>query len=205
MVIKTLLIDIGNVLVGLNYERPLSTIKHSTGFPEDEIQNRLHRCPDLDLYETGKLGTDEFFGRILGLFELDLPLEEFKEAWSDIFVFWENGHDLFSPELFRGLKNKYRLVALSNTNELHFDYLLMHCPLLNEFDDYVLSYQVGCMKPDERIYRTALRRSHCSSSEAIFVDDRVENVRAAEELGIAGIVFAGEKALRKQFQSLGIA
>ena len=100
MALKTLLVDIGNVLVGLSYERPLSTIRHFIGLPKEEIQARLDRCPDLDLHETEKLGTDEFFGRILGLFELDLPLEESKKAWSGIFVFWENGRDLLSPGLF---------------------------------------------------------------------------------------------------------
>ena len=62
MALKTLLVDIGNVLVGLNYERPLSTIRHFIGLPKEEIQARLDRCPDLDLYETEKLGTDEFWG-----------------------------------------------------------------------------------------------------------------------------------------------
>jgi len=61
------------------------------------------------------------------------------------------------------------------------------------FDDVVLSYEVGLVKPDPKIYRVALERLGVAPDVTLFADDRAVNVRAAEKLGLRGFVFAGPR------------
>ena len=58
------------------------------------------------------------------------------------------------------------------------------------FDPFVISAQVGCCKPEERIYRAALEALDIPPENLLFVDDWEENVRAAIALGLRGVVMA---------------
>ncbi|MEU7584029.1 HAD family phosphatase [Streptomyces sp. NPDC041068] len=63
--------------------------------------------------------------------------------------------------------------------------------LLDIADHLVLSCEVGCAKPDLRIYEIALRRTGTEPERTLFVDDTAENVEAARMLGMAGHVHTG--------------
>ncbi|MFQ5928113.1 MAG: HAD family hydrolase [Acidobacteriota bacterium] len=205
MKIRTLFIDIGKVLVDFNYETALAALARLNDLSWEEMQTRLRGHADILRYETGHLTTEEFFRGVSDLLEIDIPLENFKKIWGSIFVFdGKSSEGLLSPKLFRQLKQSHQLIALSNTNEIHFNYLIQAYPLIREFDDYVLSYQVGSLKPDPQIFSAALDKVGCSPSEVLFVDDRIENVQAAEKMGIKGILFVGEKELRGELESLGV-
>jgi putative hydrolase of the HAD superfamily len=56
------------------------------------------------------------------------------------------------------------------------------------FEPFVLSDVVGARKPAHRIYQLALEEAALAPEDAVFVDDRPENVRAAITLGMAGFV-----------------
>jgi putative hydrolase of the HAD superfamily len=56
--------------------------------------------------------------------------------------------------------------------------------LADLFDELVLSCEVGCAKPDPRIYRLTLDRLGVAPGDALFVDDVAENVEAAESIGM---------------------
>ncbi|WP_405016774.1 HAD-IA family hydrolase [Kitasatospora sp. NBC_00070] len=60
----------------------------------------------------------------------------------------------------------------------------------------VNSALVGAAKPDHRIYRVAADRAGVAPERCLFVDDRPENVRAAEELGMTGVHFRSPADLR---------
>jgi putative hydrolase of the HAD superfamily len=64
--------------------------------------------------------------------------------------------------------------------------------LSRTFDATVVSWEVGCLKPDPAIYRLTLQRLGVTPAAALFVDDRAENVAAAEALGLHGFQFTGE-------------
>ncbi|MFI8879182.1 HAD family hydrolase [Streptomyces sp. NPDC055243] len=63
--------------------------------------------------------------------------------------------------------------------------------LLDIADHIVLSCEVGCAKPDRRIYEIALRPLGIEPAAALFVDDTPGNVEAAQALGMAGHVHTG--------------
>jgi putative hydrolase of the HAD superfamily len=71
------------------------------------------------------------------------------------------------------------------------------------FDAVVVSYAVGCAKPDPAIYRITLDRLGISADAALFVDDRLENVEAARRLGLEAVHFVGPQAFDTLSRRLG--
>lgn len=190
-------VDIGQVMVGLDFDRALQRIQSYSRLPREEIRRRMQEYPRLTEYEAGRLSSTDFRQEISRLLELRASAEDFGELWSSLFVPNTEGEGrVISEELFRSLQEHYRLIALSNTNELHFRYLSQHYPLINEFDDYVLSFRVGSVKPEAAIFRAALRCAGRPPERVFFIDDRPENVEAAQRLGIAGVIFENEEQLK---------
>ncbi|RPJ59013.1 MAG: HAD family phosphatase [Acidobacteria bacterium] len=202
--INTFLLDVGQVLVALDYPAALRSVMRYTQLPGEEISKRMSGNQAVLLYESGKLPTQKFYEITCRLLEMQVSLEDFKRGWGDMFALQTPEGQCISATLFRELKRSYRVVALSNTNEMHWEYLESVFPLIHEFDDYILSFRVGTMKPDPVIYRAALNCAGCAPAEAFFIDDLPVNIQAAEELGIKGILYQGEAQLRADLLRLGL-
>ena len=90
-------------------------------------------------------------------------------------------------DLVRRLKSHgYCVYYLSNIPQDVLD-LLTAQGILEQFDGGVASCEVHINKPDPRIYQALLEKYSLKASECVFIDDRLENVQAAFELGFAGI------------------
>ena len=108
-------------------------------------------------------------------FRLSLHDAQFDAAYSDMFT--PNPDVCPLPAL---LKPRYRLLLLSNTNELHArQFLRQFADVLAPFDALVLSHEVGVRKPDPRIYEHCRRLAGRPAEECLFIDDLPSNVEAA--------------------------
>jgi epoxide hydrolase-like predicted phosphatase len=99
-----------------------------------------------------------------------------------------------------GLRSRYRTGMLSNNWARDGRAMAQELGIANCFDIFVTSAEVGVMKPDPRIYYVALERLGVSPPQAIFVDDFIENVDAARQLGMQGIHFADPERARGQLE-----
>jgi putative hydrolase of the HAD superfamily len=77
-------------------------------------------------------------------------------------------------------------------------------PILRHFDAYVLSYEVGAMKPEPRIYAAAIEAAQCAPQECFFTDDIPEYVEGARQAGIDAVVFEGAEALERELRARGV-
>ena len=97
------------------------------------------------------------------------------------------------------------LLGLTNWSEETFgDYAPPRFDFLALFDDIVVSGTERLAKPDPAIYRLAIDRSGLPAERLVFIDDRSENVAAAEAAGMRGIVFTDAAALRSALVDLGL-
>ena len=94
-------------------------------------------------------------------------------------------------KLIEELKSRYDLFLLSNTNPIHhryFNRLFIEKYDYPTFKDFFkkayLSYEIKCRKPDKKIFEYVLKDSTLNPAETLFVDDRIENIKAAESVGI---------------------
>lgn len=94
-----------------------------------------------------------------------------------------------TEELIHDLKAAgYRLYVLSNMSK-EFIAFLRKVPIYRYFDGEVVSCEEGVCKPEAEIYRILLSRYQLDPTETLFIDDRRENVEAAEKEGIKGFHF----------------
>lgn len=87
-------------------------------------------------------------------------------------------------------KQRYKMAILSNVSAVIWNYYTQ-AELDKYFDQVVLSYQEKIAKPDPRIYRLTCERLGVQPNECVFTDDNEINVIAARQVGMQGIVFAG--------------
>jgi 2-haloacid dehalogenase len=127
-------------------------------------------------------------------------------AWGPRFAEMIPGPIAGMPELVAELDAAgVPLYAITNfSGEFFAPFRAAEATLFDRFRDIVVSGDERLVKPDPAIYRLALARFGLEPGEAVFIDDREENVAAAEALGITGIVFTGEPALRQRLVELGL-
>jgi putative hydrolase of the HAD superfamily len=198
---KTLLFDIGKVLVPFDFIHAYEAMRALTGLEVAEIRSRLAATTLFRDFETGLIEPEPFAAEVMRLigFECDLPA--FAKIWTSIFA-----RETLIPEGFvASLRERYRLLVVSNTNVLHFEMLHREYPIFRHFDDYVLSYKVHAMKPAAAFYDAALSMAECEPGEGVFIDDLLENVEGARKAGFDGIHFQSHAQLTKEFEMRGIA
>jgi putative hydrolase of the HAD superfamily len=96
-----------------------------------------------------------------------------------------------------------RTAVLSNGIREVLARLDVERPLHAHFDVVVISYDVGCAKPDERIYRITLERLGTPPGRALFVDDRAANIEGARRLGIDTLHFTGADRIEELRRRIG--
>ncbi len=198
---KTILFDLGGVIVPLDFARGYQAIAAHCAYEPGEIPDRIRESGLVPLFEKGLIGETDFIVQLSRHLRLDVTETQFRSLWSSIFP----SHTLIPASLLEALKRSYRLVLLSNTNSIHFQMIRENYSLLGFFDDFVLSYQVGEMKPSPLIYREAIARAQCSPRECFFTDDVLVNVEAAREAGIDSEEFRSHDQLLDVFDQRGIA
>jgi len=193
--------DLGNVLVNFDHRIAVRKILQRTPKPENEIYDLFFDSGLTELYEEGKLSTDEFFSGVKDSLELDMDKDEFFPIWNDIF--FETPLNLKMRDFLKKIKAKYKVVMLSNLNVTHFEFLKKRmADVFSEFDKLVLSYEIGFRKPAPQIYKVPLDFAKTVASRAFYVDDRRDLIEAAGKLGIKGVVFDGEEAFDRIVEEL---
>jgi putative hydrolase of the HAD superfamily len=195
--IEWVFLDLGNVLYALDSEGVLNRFAARCGKTPLQLSEALHDQLLMQSYDSGAISSETFFNNAHGILDCDIDFDEFRSIWNSLLI----------PKkcMFRlaaRLKRKVNLLILSNTNEIHASFV---DPAVRTLTDKVIySYQVGCMKPEEEIYRKALSLSGSPPEKALFIDDRIENIRGAASLGINTHHFRDRKTLCKVFREYGL-
>jgi putative hydrolase of the HAD superfamily len=198
---KSIIFDLGNVIVPFSLDRGYQAFARLLGLSPNTVAAHLQNSPIYSQYEAGQLSTTEFHASIQKLLQIDFELATLREAWNAIF----HPQTSLSDELVLALKKRYRLVLLSNTNELHFEWLRERFPLLGHFSAFTLSHEVGAMKPDPKIFAAAIAHAQCRPEECFYTDDIANYVEAARTHGILAETFTDEAKLRTDLIRHGIA
>jgi glucose-1-phosphatase len=161
------------------------------------ILERWMRCPHTDEFERGQLTPAIWAERFVMDWEVDLPPGEFLKK----FTTWSRRVLPGAKELLEQLRPRYRLAALSNSNELHWERNTNELRIIELFEFAISSHQVGLSKPNPEIFRLAVERAHVSSPQAIiFFDDVRANVEAAQDAGLRAYQTRGVDELRERLQ-----
>ncbi len=198
--IQTIISDLGKVILWFDNKIFFQKIAAFCSCPEEKIREVVHRRAEMiELFDTGKITPQQFYSRATAELNASLSYEDFFAAYRD--VFWPNPPVV---DLFKKLKGKYRLVLLSNTDVVRFSFIKEKFPEILFFDAYVLSFEVGVMKPRPGIYKEALKRAETEASACLFVDDMEENIQAASALGFKTVLYRPDTDLERELRVFGL-
>lgn len=191
----------GNVIIPFDFRRGYAALESHVDIPAAEIPDRIRETELVPAFESGRMEPREFVNSINRALGADLSYEAFCGIWSSIFL----PHTLVPEELIRSLREKYRLMVLSNTNAIHFQMVWNAYPILRHFDRMILSHEVKAMKPDPAIYAAALAQAQAEPGECFFTDDIPAYVEGARRAGIQAEQFLGYEKLLGDLRARGVA
>lgn len=199
--IRTCLFDLGNVLVHFSHDRMCTQIGELCGRSGPEIRTLLIESGLQWDFERGRLSEHQFRERLETLVDRRLEHAELIAAGSDIFTL----NEPMLP-LLTGLRTQgYRLVLLSNTSIAHFEFVSRNYRVLELFDQFVLSFRVGALKPDPAIYQAALQAIDCEPHECFYTDDIAEYIVAGRGHGLHAEVFTDAGTCLDHLRSHGLS
>ena len=197
--IEVILFDLGNVILPFDHRQIGEKLLRFSLKKETEDPRKIFdylfdlHTGAVNLYETGKMTSLEFFQSLKAFFQLQMSFDQFVMVWNDIFT--ENAE---VSEIVRSLKGKVRLGLVSNTNALHFDYIASRFPVVHSFERWFLSHEIGFKKPAPEIYRKAIEWASAEPEKILFIDDSIANVEAAVSLGMEGLHFVSARQLEEE-------
>ncbi len=185
--IKNIVFDISNVLVPFRFKEYLA----EKGFDAAMIK-RIIKASAMTPYwvefEKGKLTYGEAMDAFIST-DPDIA-EELHKAY-DVCTGIMGKYD-YTEKWINALKQAgYKLYCITNFTPAGYEQCYDQISFTERFDGCVFSFREGIVKPDPEIYKILLRRYGLKAEECVFIDDTEENVRSAEKLGFAGIVFTG--------------
>ena len=191
--IDVLLFDLGGVLVEFSGVQGLAALLQGR-LSESQIMEQMSRYLPSEQFGLGKLSPQDFGERFVKDWNIELSPEDFLREFQS----WSKRLLPGSVELLTSLGPRFRLAALSNSNELHWERNTNELGLTGLFDVAISSHQVGLYKPDPQMYLTALDRLGVSPDRVMFFDDVPAYVTAASALGIRAFQVEGVEGVRSR-------
>ena len=196
---KTIIFDLGNVIVNVNYRRLFEEFASSSGRSLEFIESYYNNSPARKSFEKGMIDSQGIYNIFKKDLSLGMTLSKFEKAWCDIFSL---NNDVAG--LILKLRKRYKLILLSNTDELHFNYIKNRYKIINEFDELILSYEFGYRKPNPMIFFKALIKAKTLPFNCVYVDDISVFVNVAKLMGIKALQYKNFELLMRDLKSLKI-
>lgn len=201
--IKNIIFDLGGVIMGLDVPK---TIKEFERLGITNVVNDTgHYYTDPIFYdlEIGEISDIGFIEKLRSKSSLNPSVNEIKEAWNAMILDMPKE----KIEILFHLKEKYNIFLLSNTNSIHQEKFLREVNKANNisfnnlFQKAYYSHKIGIRKPNAEVFEFVLNDSCLVSQETLFVDDSLENLKAAESVGIQTYHINDDNTLKLLFKS----
>ncbi len=186
--IKTILFDMGNVLVDFTPHRFCAELSDDFNKISHYANGIFYTQAWLDL-DKGIISEDEALFEFLKNFDL-----EDHENIKKIFYSWDEWmHEKTGMfEIVSALKEKgYQLILASNAAVRYHKYI-HHLKIFSLFDHLVYSCDLKCLKPDLQFFQTIIHNYQLNINDCFYIDDSYANIKAAESLGIKSYHFIGD-------------
>jgi len=188
--------DLGKVLVDFDYTIAAKKVAARSAITIENLHDFLSSSPLLVQLESGLLTPHQFYTEIQKATGFTGSADEFTNYFADIFA-------PMPPmvELHAALrKRQIPTYIFSNTNDIAIGHIRRQYPFFGNFDGYILSYEVGAMKPQAKIYEALEKLCGRRGAEIFYIDDRLENVQAGAARGWQIVLHESPDATRAALQ-----
>lgn len=198
--ITTIIFDIGNVLADFRWKDYLTDFKFDP-IAEEVVANATVLNPIWNEFDRGVLSDKEV---------IEFCVHCAPDYKKEIELFFSNLPELvieydYAAPLIKALKSSgYKVYVLSNYGKTCFDYAKKDFKFLNDIDGGVISYQIHKTKPEPEIYESLIQNYTINPSNAVFLDDRLDNIEAAKQFGFETIHFSSLPKALLELKELGV-
>lgn len=185
--IDTIIFDLGMVIINLDMEATTNELKNIFDSEYDSVMADLNQTGFFNLYETGRISTQTFTTTLAEKSNGKANSQDIAKAWNAMLL------DIppIRFEILKWAKKNYKTFCLSNTNELHIDWIneMLNAEFnLQNLDPYFhrvyLSHEMKQRKPDVEIYETLIQNHQLNPSRTLFIDDTAGHLEGANQAGI---------------------
>ncbi len=183
----TLILDLGGVLIDVDYA---ASARHfaALGFPDfGALYSKAKQTDLFDRFETGELTPAGFRDEVRALLHADLSDTDIDAGWNAMLGTIPRER----IALVRELKQRYRLLLLSNTNAIHvpaFEAIIARDLGIGDFKGIFhgayYSCELGMRKPNAGIFQHVVAQHHADPARTLFIDDSIQHVVGAREAGL---------------------
>ena len=185
--IKNLLLDLGGVVLNVDYHKMVDVFKEYGIMDFDKHFTQANQVEIIDKFEEGKCSIEEFRNGIRDLVKVDLTDAQIDKAWFSMIL------DLPKEriELIGLLKLKYNVYLFSNTNELHIELLKKRYEEEFGFDIFQMlftkayfSNEIKMRKPHPESFQWLLNDAEIKAEETLFIEDSPQHIEGAKKVGL---------------------
>jgi len=200
--INTIIFDLGNVLIDWNPRHVFNNTYFESPEKREYFFSNICTMDWNEEQDAGRsivVATQELIEKFP---DWEQPIRDYYGRWTEMLC----GPIKESVEILGELKEsaKYKLYALTNWQAGLFDVALVRYNFLHWFDGRVVSGEEKIRKPFPEFYQRLLDRYNVNPAEALFIDDSLRNIKAAEAMGINSIHFNSPELLRSELKSLQV-
>lgn len=202
--VTTIVFDLGGVLVNLDKPRCVANFEKIGIHVMEDLLSLTHQRGFIMDFELGLISDAEFRNKLRSYSEIKPTDEQINQAWNSFLVDIPNE----KLALLKKLKGKFKILMLSNTNVLSFNYTVdtMFQANGNKLEDYFykcyLSYELHKAKPSSEIFEYLLQDAGVKAENCLFIDDGESNIKAAESLGFKTYFAKTHEDLTPVFQDV---
>ncbi len=198
--ISAFLFDIGNVLLRFDFSVALRAVAAQSRMPDPvTLLASIDRIKIA--YEDGQINRATFLQTAFEVLSYTGSESDFVAAWEDIFE-----PNLPMLALVEELVTRYPLYLLSNTSDIHREFIFRRYPFFRHFSAGVYSYEVHASKPGREIFELTCRELNIEPGSTFFIDDLLPNIETARTLGFVSHHYHHERheALLGELRALKI-
>ena len=202
MSLQAVIFDYGMVLSTAQEPGSLAALKQLTGLDDEAFDRCYWRYRHR--YDLGELNGRTFWGAISDDAGLGLNAAEIERLIEHDVTMWSTLNESMLRWVAAIQDAGFRTAILSNMGEELLRYMRQEFGWLGRFDHHTWSCELGIAKPDPEIYRWTCRQLGVLPADALFLDDKPENIEAAEGIGLQAIQFSTAEALQAELGRRGL-
>lgn len=197
--IKTVICDLGGVYFTDGSAAAIERIAVAYDLPVGRVRDVL--MGDLgSRYRLGEITASAFWDGAIQCWDLQACADDIAAIWLHAYEPIEGTVALVDRLHAAG----FEMLFLSDNVQERIDYLERVYGFLHRFKDGVFSHLVGMRKPDPRIYELVLEKAPCPAAQCVFIDDKPQMLKPAENLGMCAIAFQSPDRLERELEILGL-
>ncbi|MEO7992204.1 MAG: HAD family phosphatase [Chryseolinea sp.] len=186
--VKNLIFDLGGVILDLSVDHTLQAFSTVSGLEKSVVKERFFSSGGFEEYEKGQLTDAEFRDFVREVYSVKVSDPIIDQCWNAML----RGIPSVKLDLLDQLRSSYQVYLLSNTNNIHLQYIQTKImPSLSgdkSLDDYFhrayYSHLMKKRKPEAEIFEHVLEENGLKANESLFIDDNEANIEGAKALGI---------------------